>query len=70
MTICNSCFYARVKRRKGRQSMLCAYEQGAKIHREYCPDYMNRESVIKWDKNKRKERERYKELGGYLSTSI
>jgi hypothetical protein len=50
--------------------MLCAYEQGAKIHREYCPDYMNRESVIKWDKNKRKERERYKELGGYLSTSI
>ena len=61
-TICNSCLYARMKRVAGKQTLICNYEKGAKIYREYCPDYMNREGAIKWDKNKRKERERYKEL--------
>ena len=68
-TICNSCFYARVTHHKESQSLICAYEPGAKIHRQYCPDYMNREGVIRGEKNKRIKPERYKRTG-YSSMSI
>ena len=69
MTICDSCLHSRVIRHNGRQSMICTYEQGAKVHRPYCPDYINREGFVWMDKNRRKERERYNELG-YIALSI
>ena len=65
MTICTSCMHARVTFRKNIKILECAYEQGVKIHRQYCPDYRNKENAVKWDKSKRKDRERYKE-SGYL----
>ena len=43
--------------------MKCVYEQGAKINRQYCPDYRNKENAVKRDRNLQKERERCKQLG-------
>ena len=63
MNICISCMHAKVSCRNGNKIMQCAYEQGAKIHRQYCPDYRNKENTVKWDRNLRKERERSKQLG-------
>ena len=68
MTICDSCLHSRVMRRNGRQFMLCTYELGAKVHRPYCPDYINREGFI-WKYKNRQKRERYNE-SGYMALSL
>ncbi len=49
-TICGSCFYARLIHSKNKQAIICTVEQGAKIYRQYCPDYMNKDGIIGLEK--------------------